>query len=1198
MIKTFELIHKALLILGFWSAILLFVYFTRGSLETKWTETILNYMTSLIACSVVFAALCSFFYIVYKNDARKKKKVFNKVKIDGFECNIGQPFRVVKIPKVKIKCEALDLHSIYFQAGVLYKEVEKQEEAALKKNEDNEKIADLVAEKMVLASEFKNIQTLLANQQYSKKEIERISSKENLSKHDEIELANFKANIEANNEEEIKEKISNIKKGMDDIDLKIKEISNTNLNSDSADNISSSIEDAVTHKIKQAESGYTMYGSEDVDTSAYKEHNKQGLLFYRDAFELLYSSLTAEKRIVVDTNIANLMEALPNFKYEGVVSSTPKIKKVEGFEIDLQSYQLSIFTAFFPVFSWLELRETECIQGLALRDKRMLWLSKRVYDTYVNRDTDLKANRPSAYSLPLKDYKGGHRLAHEEIGCLVELWRYVEKAKLVEVKDTGSKKVTSNITNHDLVQLVRDLISQEDRINGGNRDKRIGFWYDKRIYLEWEKFMVEAKLLFVNYYHNEAHKVNDLDYMIFQALKEGEYLSMEIKDKFKPLDEGTAYDNGELFDVTWESIKGGDNDKENTSKGSLVIRVKGAFRRIPETAKKGSNAPTKFVPSDTACVKGSPFAESREKNAKDIEKGKELLEEQIQKSRAAQNEENNELSKLIEEERKVKEKPRKIVSPKPDEPAKEGKTDNFMDFLLKNKAEVEKQHEKEKANTVEAVDPNLVIEESTPVNDSKYVGDVDSFTLEGTIPESSEDIAPTPSINTPQKKSRTKRNKSKKPQKGAFDTEPMDIIASEVPEHKRGYVIEVREEKKSSPSYFIENINKHLERIDTRTKNERTFLSRVYLDRLRFQILSKQINIKENNKPYWELSRADILKYIPVEMQLHLLTQPVIENLYEVIPLNQQNKDEYKDQTAELQKIIESPIKRIRSINIMKITQSPEIEMYKNLELMTFRPNDLSRFIAQLEERCFELQKSRNESIEFNPTPSSDKHYGVYRILATKSGILGELGIQLKNYCAYKHKMGFKHLDDAIGKDLEHIYCVNLEASQKTVFVFFAPKRANSKYLQQVELAKELNSKKQNDLFEDMQGVSDATIEVTMTADEPVKPQPVAKEKMVAEENIGTDEMPMPPSDIDDPIAEIPEPEHLDDISEEPVEPTEVDSADVEQSEFVTDEDTSADVDGIDEMPMPPPESMDVSDEICDLPDPDDLSDSPNHPEK
>lgn len=1202
MIKTFELIHKALLILGFWSVILLFVYFTRGSLETSWTRTIMDYLTALIACTVVLAAWCGFFYTLYKKDAKKKKKSFSKVEIDGFECNIGQPFRIVEPPKVKVKCEALDLHSIYFKAGVIYKENEKKEEADIKKNQDNEKIADLVAEKMILASDFKNIQTLLANQQYSKNEFERISSKTNLSKHDEIELANFKANIEANNEEEIKERISRIKQGMDDLDLKIKEISSSNPDGESLDSASEIIEDVINNQIKQADGGYTMYGGEDADITTYKEHNKQGLLFYREAFESLYSSLTAEKRIIVDTNIANLMEALPNFIYRGVVSSTPEVKKVEGFELDLQSYQLSIFTALFPVFSWLELREAGGLKDLKLHDKRMLWVAKGLYDTYVRRDIDLKANRPSAYSLPLKKYKGNLRLAHEELGCLVELWRYVEKAKLVEVKDTAKKKVTSNITNHDLVQLVRDLISQEDRINGGNRDKRIGFWYDKRIYLEWEKFMVEAKLLFVNYYHNEAHKVNELDYMIFQALKEDDYLAMEIKDKFKPLDKGTAYDNGELFDVTWESIKGGDGDKENISKGSLVLKLKGAFRRIPETAKKGSNAPTKFFTSDYACVKGTPFAESREKNAKDIGKGKELLDEQIQKSRAAQNEENDELNRLIEEEKKVKEKPKKPDQLKVVEPEKEEKTNNFMDFLLKNKAAIEKA-EKEKAEEKEkskVAESNLVDDSEPSVQEDKedkYVIDVDDFALENTTTLAT---IPSPVKNPEPHQNKAKKNKNKKPQKGAFDTEPMDIVANEVPEHKQGYVIEVREEKKSSPTYFIETINNHLERIDTRTKNERTFLSRVYLDRLRFQLLSKQITLnKQDNKPYWELSRKDILKYIPVEMQLHLLTQPVIANLYEVIPLTQQNKEEYKDQTAELQKIIESPIKRIRSINIMKITQSPEIEMYKNLELMTFRPNDLSRFIAKLEERCFELQKERNESIEFNPTPSSDNHYGVYRILATKSGILGDLGIQLKNFCAYKHKMGFKHLNDAIGQDLEHIYCVNLEASQKTVFVFFAPKRANSKYLQQVKLATELNDKKQTDLFEDMQNASDATIDVTMTVNEEPQTNVLSKENqsttgiLVDDTQTATDFI-----EDDADVENKPEPEEPSIPNEE----SRVVNDGVEgiptSSELDAETADIAEPDNLDDEMPDLPEDIEVTDvDVLEgIPDPDELSDSNSNP--
>lgn len=1222
MIKTFELIHKALLILAFWSIVLLFVYFSHGSLEESWTRVIINYVTAIVACSAIFLSACLFFFLIYKFDAKKKEKEFVKTEIDGFECNVGQPFRRTKKPKQTIKCEALDLHSIYFKAGVLYKEAEKKEEAELKRNEDNEKIADLLAEKLVLMNEFKNIQTLLANQEYSKQQIAKIKDKNSISKHEEIELANFQANVDANSEEEIRDRISKIKEGLNDIERKISEVNNSTPTAEGEDNTEEVVENIINKMNKEGDSGYTMYGGDDVDFEQYKEHNKKGLLYYRDAFEQLYSSLSAEKRIVVDTNIANLMEALPNFAYEGVVSSTPMIKKMDGFDIDLQSYQLSIFTAFFPIMTWLEMRETECLVGLNLRDKRMLWTAKRTYDIYVKRDADLKANRPSAYSLPLKSYKGSFRLPHEEIGCLVELWRFVEKAKLIEDKSTVHKKVTSNISNHDLIQLVRDLISQEDRINGGNRDKRVGFWYDNKIFLEWEKFMVEARLMFVNYYHNEAHKVNDLDSMLFSALKEEEYLAMEIKDKFKPLDKGIAYDNGELFDVTWQSVKGGDDDKENISKGTLVIHLRGAFRRIRETAKKGSNAPTKFMPSDFSCVKGTPFAESREKNQKDLEKGKEIIEEQIKKSRAAQQEENDELTKLAEEEKKQEEKVKKKGKAISSQPAKEkvdeeseNPTNDFLNHLLKNAPIVEatpvKEVDEEKptkskdtSSELPPVDELMPAEnQEKPVTDSKYVSDTESFELDGTIEKPVEKVVEKKTATKPQTNNNTangqnksankKKRKNNQQMKDAFDTEPLDIVENQVPESDQGVVVEVRETKTSKPSYFIERINSHLEKIDHRTRSERTFLSRVYLDRLRFQILSKEIDISnsDNDKKYWELKRSDILKYIPVEMQLHLLTQPVIENLYEVIHQPLTNKEEYKDQAAEIQKVIDSPIKRIRSINIMKIAQSPEIEMYKNLELMQFRANDLSRFIAQLEDRCFELQKSRCESIEFNPTPSSDKHYGVYRILATKSGVLGELGIQLKNYCAYKHKMGFKHLNDEIGRDLDLIYCVNLEASQKTVFVFFAPKRASTKYEQHKAHMRELNSKKQPDLFSDLTQANDATIDVALTADEPeldaVTPIDVPETE--------SKEIEQTPQAIEvEEIEEIEEPKEEVVVIEEPISNLEPENS--EDDNEVMD----IEVSDIDDDMMPPPptgeaiEEDSTSIEEPDLPEQSDESDDSN----
>src|SRR5690606_31951192 len=93
----------------------------------------------------------------------------------------------------------------------------------------------------------------------------------------------------------------------------------------------------------------------------------------------------------------------------------------------------------------------------------------------------------------------------------------------------------------------------------------------------------------------------------------------------------------------------------------------------------------------------------------------------------------------------------------------------------------------------------------------------------------------------------------------------------------------------------------------------------------------------------------------------------------------------------------------------------------------------------------------------------------------------------LKNYCAYKHKMGFKHFDDEIGKLLDTIFCVNLEASNKTVFVFFAPKRTGSKYLEHVGKAVEKSSTlAQKDMFEEFaeEGVTDGTVDFAMSVSE------------------------------------------------------------------------------------------------------------------
>lgn len=1166
MVKTFELLHKALLILAFWSFILLCVHFVRGNVEGGWVLTFANYITNILMCTVMFIMISIAFFRMHYLDYKKKIEQFYDVEIDGFKCNVGQPFRLVAIPKEVVKCEALDLHTLYFEGGEIYRVNEEKEQAELKKNEDSEKIADLMLEKLNLQTEQKNIQATLVNYIYSKRRVEELEKETSLSKHEENELTELKSNISSIDEDDLKGRVANLKKQISLIEEQIKDVTGV----DSRTQKSSQEEDeetinTIVDEIQKSDGGYTMYGEEEVNFGEYKEANRKGLLFYRTQFEQLYSSLSAEKRNEVDRNVANLMEALPNFGYEGISSTTPKIKKHPNFEIDLKAYQLSIFTAFFSVVSWLDLRESGCLPTLALRDKRMLWGAKRLYDIYTNRDADLKKNRPSSYSIPLKAYKNGFRLAHEELGCLVELWRFVENAKLVEITESRSK-VSSSITNHDLIELVKNLITEEERINGGNRDKRIGFWYDAKLYLEWEKFMVEARLLFVNYYHNEAQKVKNLDALIFNALKEEGYLAMEIKDKFKPLDKGSVHDNGELFDVTWESTKsgGGDDDKSHVSRGTLVVHLRRAFRRATRNAKKGSNAATKFAVSEDTCVKGTPFWESRQKNIEYAAKGKELVEEQIAKSRAAMDAESKTLEQLAEEEKSKPINLDKVVS-KQEKPT--NSIDGFIEHLLENSAKVAKDAEKKDSKT-KAKD-----KAATPKQDkaeNKVEENEGEFKLES------------PQVDNSSKANKKKKNKVV--EKNAFEAEPIDVLEDSVPKEKQGVVLEVKEENKRTPTYFIKYLNQHLEKIDSRTKSERSFLSRVYLDRLRFQILTKQIEVKENNKPYWQLNKEQILKYIPVEMQLHLLTQPKIENLYEVIPQPVQNKTEFKDQMTEIQKVIASPIKQIRTINIMKISHSPEIEMYKNLELMIVRQNDLSRFIAQLEEKCFTLRKERSKDIEFNPTPSSNTHYGVYRILATNSHILGDLNAPLKNYCAYKHKMGFKHFDDEIGKMLDTIFCVNLEASHKTVFVFFAPKHTGSKYEQYIKQAEAAKLVAQKDMFEEFtqEEITDGTIDFALSiSEEEVKKQknkePTIETK--AESNsLDTPETGIvEPTGLDTPVSDIEEPTDLDTLVTDIEEPSDLGVPnDLDIPELDIDEPSDLDTPELDiEEPkdLPPPEN-------------------------
>jgi hypothetical protein len=91
---------------------------------------------------------------------------------------------------------------------------------------------------------------------------------------------------------------------------------------------------------------------------------------------------------------------------------------------------LIIFTALFPYIDWLSLRSSAALNaldpelkkslssvelkkldnselGLSLRDKRVLWNARRMYDIYVNRDKDVAAHGKSVFNMPVSFDQNG-----------------------------------------------------------------------------------------------------------------------------------------------------------------------------------------------------------------------------------------------------------------------------------------------------------------------------------------------------------------------------------------------------------------------------------------------------------------------------------------------------------------------------------------------------------------------------------------------------------------------------------------------------------------------------------------------------------------------------------------------------------------------------------------------------------------------
>lgn len=316
---------------------------------------------------------------------------------------------------------------------------------------------------------------------------------------------------------------------------------------------------------KEANKGFKAVSGEFSNDHESRRIDK-GILAYKYQFNLLYShivnwelyelqyrirkgldvysksELEAKKKALkdkaartqeeIEQTLTKVLDALPKFKYKGITTTTPEIKARR--ELDLQDYQLIIFTALFPYLDWLSLRSSAALNaldpelkkslssvelkkldnselGLSLRDKRVLWNARRMYDIYVNRDKDVAAHGKSVFNMPVSfDQNGKMYNPLEETVALCEMLRFSQTIRLVKARNNAPSKKKSPIYNdNDIIRLVYTIFSEKNRFNTTSAYDRIGIIKNDLIYVDFDAFYPKFNGRFKEKY---PHLANHLEY--------------------------------------------------------------------------------------------------------------------------------------------------------------------------------------------------------------------------------------------------------------------------------------------------------------------------------------------------------------------------------------------------------------------------------------------------------------------------------------------------------------------------------------------------------------------------------------------------------------------------------------------------------------------------------------------------------------
>ncbi|WP_436658771.1 hypothetical protein [Acinetobacter sp. P1(2025)] len=598
MYKTFELFYKSLYIIAFWSVIF-FILETRKINESFLdvaTSTLLGWCLFFIVFSLFTLFISSSFHL---ETEKNKKSITGGVVEDGMKFSVGGHIKFLDLlpPSLSIESNILNDYS--------------------NKIPNEQKIRD--AQK----------QSLAINELLTHEEDLSFSEKETFLKN-EGDGANIYVNevtetpLQALTDEEVVNKMLSGFEGQskEDIEREANEVVQVETLSD-LDKSRSITKGILFYQYQfNALLSYVVNKkidefNKDIKKNKIKVNGKVISSAERDKRLAVLVDEAAELKAKIEVTIKQVLDTLPKFTYSGIVSTTPAIKPRK--QLDLKHYQLVIFTALFPYISWFDLRSHRSLNtidpekikdfmenlteeeklklnkkelGLSLRDKRVLWSARKMYDVYLNRDKDIVEKGFSPFNMPISiDENGEMYNPLEETVALCELLRQALNTQPVALEKPKPRVKYHVLNDMDIMGLVTSIFYEKNRFIQTQTQDRIGLIRDGYIYLDMDSFIPKFNGRLSQRFPHYAN-LKDYNEAIFNFYKRLVNMNLLAMRELRPSDSHIEiYDfktNGELFTIRWDYPKGA----TVTIKNTLIIHAAQLFHDLQQQFQDTVATPT------------------------------------------------------------------------------------------------------------------------------------------------------------------------------------------------------------------------------------------------------------------------------------------------------------------------------------------------------------------------------------------------------------------------------------------------------------------------------------------------------------------------------------------------------------------------------------------------------------------------------